>query len=61
MILPTSDCGTMPGPKVPLVGRIKLSQIVNIDQTPIAFEFFSGRTYDFKGALTIWIKEQRSG
>jgi hypothetical protein len=51
----------MPGPKVPLVGRIKLSQIVNIDQTPIAFEFFSGRTYDFKGALTIWIKEQRSG
>ena len=32
-----------------------------MDQTPIAFEFLSGRTYDFKGAKTVWIKEQRSG
>jgi hypothetical protein len=32
-----------------------------MDQTPIAYEFLSGRTYDFKGAKTIWVKEQRSG
>src|SRR5437870_2965143 len=32
-----------------------------MDQTPIAFEFLSGRTYDFKGNKTVWITEQRSG
>ena len=61
VILPTSDCGTACGPDIPTVGRMKLSQIANMDQTPIVFEFLSGRTYDFKGAPTIWIKEQRSG
>lgn len=50
--------GRIPGPTV---GRFKLSEIANMDQTPIAFEFLSGRTYDQKGAKTIWIKEQRSG
>jgi DDE superfamily endonuclease len=61
VILPTSDCGIARIPEVPTVGRFKLSQIANMDQTPIAFEFLSGRTYDFKGASTVWIKEQRSG
>jgi hypothetical protein len=56
-----SDCGTDQGPDVLTVGRFKLSEIANMDQTPIAFEFLSGRTYDFKGSKTIWIKEQRSG
>ena len=46
---------------IPLVGRFKLLEIANMDQTPIAFEFLSGRTYDFKGSKTIWVKEQRSG
>jgi hypothetical protein len=32
-----------------------------MDQTPIGFEFLSGRTYDFKGVKTVWVKEQRSG
>jgi hypothetical protein len=31
-----------------------------MDQTPIAFEFLSERTYTEKGAKTIWIKEQCS-
>jgi hypothetical protein len=57
VILPTSDCGIARIPEVPTVGRFKLSQIANMDQTPIAFEFLSGRIYDFKGASTIWIKE----
>jgi hypothetical protein len=61
IVNPTSDCGIQCSISTPLVGRFKLSEIANIDQTPIAFEFLSGRTYDFKGAKTIWIKEQRSG
>lgn len=32
-----------------------------MDQTPIAFKFLSGRTYDYKGAKTVWVKETRSG
>jgi hypothetical protein len=56
-----SDCGIVRQPPVPVVGRFKLSEIANMDQTPIAFEFLSGRTYDYKGAKTVWIKEARSG
>jgi hypothetical protein len=32
-----------------------------MDQTPIAFEFLSGKTYDFKGLKTVRLKEARSG
>jgi len=60
VITPLSDCGTACSPVVLTVGRFKLSQIANMDQTPVAFEFLSSRTYDFKGASTVWIKEQRS-
>jgi len=56
-----SDCGIPRSLTVPLVGRFKLSEIANMDQTLIAYEFLSGRTYDFKGAKTIWVKEQRNG
>ena len=45
---------------IPLISRFKLSEISNIDQTPIAFEFLSGKTYEFKGAKTVWVKEARS-
>ena len=61
IILEDSFCGLPKGEDVPLVGRFKLSEIANMDQTPIAFEFLSGKTYDFKGAKTVWIKEARSG
>jgi hypothetical protein len=62
MVIKTnSDCGIPRDKSIPLVGRFKLSEIANIDQTPIAFKFLLGRTYDFKGAKTIWIKEQRLG
>jgi hypothetical protein len=47
--------------QVPYVGHFKLSEIANIDQTPIAFEFLSGKTYNFKGSKTVWLKEARSG
>jgi hypothetical protein len=35
------------------IGRFKLSEIANIDQTPIAFEFLFGKTYNFKGSKTV--------
>jgi hypothetical protein len=56
-----SNCGIDQELSVQTVGRFKLSKIANIDQTPIAFDFLSSRTYDFKGNKTVWIKEQRSG
>ncbi len=37
-----SDCGIPRDPSIPLVSRFKLSEIANMDQTPIAFEFLSG-------------------
>lgn len=61
IVLDDSFRGFPKGEDIPLVGRFKLSEIANMDQTPIAFEFLSGKTYDFKGAKTIWIKEARSG
>ena len=61
IILPGSDCGIPRSIDIPCVGRFKLSEIANMDQTPIAFEFLSGTTYDIKGSETIWVKEQRSG
>jgi hypothetical protein len=55
-----SNCGILRPLATLLVGRFKLSEIANMDQTPIAFEFLSGCTYDFKGAKTVWVKEQCS-
>lgn len=43
------------------VGRFFLCDIYNMDQTPLPFEFLDGRTYDFKGNKTIWVKSIRSG
>jgi hypothetical protein len=39
----------------------KLSEIANMDQTPIAFEFLNGRTYDTRGVRTVFIKQTGSG
>jgi hypothetical protein len=59
--LPNSDCGKLRDPTVPTVGRFKLSQIANMDQTPLPFKNFDGRTYSKKGEKTVWLKEHRSG
>jgi hypothetical protein len=32
-----------------------------MDQTPLAFDFLSSRTYNEIGATTVWLKESRSG
>lgn len=49
------------GPTVPVVGRFKLSEIANMDQTPLAFDFMGSRTYESKGEKTVFQKESRSG
>lgn len=43
------------------VGRYDLCNIYNIDETPLPFEWLSGRPYDFIGTKTIWVKELKSG
>jgi len=43
------------------VGRYSLSNICNLDETPIPFEYLEGKTYDQRGAKTVWVKESRSG
>ena len=53
-----SNCGLPCSINISLVGQFKLSEIVNIDQTFINFEFLSGQIYDFKSTKTIWVKEQ---
>lgn len=43
------------------VGRYSLSNICNMDQTPLPFEYLSGRTYSLRGDKTIWAKATKSG
>lgn len=43
------------------VGRYDLSNICNLDETPLPFEYLSGRTYNPIGSKTIWVRETRSG
>jgi len=43
------------------VGRYQLSNICNLDETPIPFEYLDGKTYNPTGEKTVWVKESRSG
>jgi Tc5 transposase DNA-binding domain len=61
VILKGSDCGIPRDPSVPLVGRYKLSEIANMDQSPLPFELQKGRTYATKGSKTVTLKAARSG
>ena len=38
------------------IGRYRLSNICNMDQTPLPFEYLSGRTYNQQGEKTIWVQ-----
>ena len=51
----------LPGQVTAEVGRYQLSEITNMDQSPIAYEFLSAKSYSFKGEKTIWTKTSRSG
>ena len=41
--------------------NFELSEIANMDQTPIAFEFLDSRTYDTTGIRTVFVKQTGSG
>ena len=56
-----SVTGIPRGPEVPVVGRIKLSEICNMDQSPLPFEYLKGRTYAKRGDRTVRIKEGKNG
>jgi hypothetical protein len=56
-----SIIGIPRGPDVPVVGRIKLSEICNMDQSPLPFEYLKGRTYAKRGDKTVRLKEGKSG
>ena len=43
------------------VGRFLLSNIINMDQTPLPWEYLEGRSYEFKGKRTVWAKSKKSG
>ena len=41
--------------------NFELSEIANMDQTPISFEFLDSKTYDIKGVKTVFVKQTGSG
>ena len=41
--------------------NFELSEIANMDQTPISFEFLNGRTYDTTGVRTVFVKQTSLG
>jgi transposase-like protein len=41
--------------------NFELSEIANMDQTPISFEFLDSRTYDTTGVRTVFVKQTGSG
>ncbi|KAI5784099.1 hypothetical protein DFH27DRAFT_528641 [Peziza echinospora] len=43
------------------LGRFSFSNIGNMDQIPLEFEFLSGATYASKGSTVVWIHGQGSG
>lgn len=53
------DGGKLPAGEI--VRRFELSAMINLDETPIPFQYAEGRTYNIKGAKTIPIKLIRSG
>jgi hypothetical protein len=40
--------------------NFELSEIANMDQTPISFEFLDNKTYDTKGVKTVFVKQTGS-
>jgi hypothetical protein len=44
-----------------VIGRYRLQNICNMDQTPIPFEYLDGRTYNKTGERTVWLQSSQSG
>jgi len=45
----------------PYVGRYRLQNICNMDQTPVPFEYLEGKTYNQIDEKTVWLQSSRSG
>jgi len=43
------------------VSHYQLSNICNLDETRIPYEYLDGKTYNTTGEKTVWVKESRSG
>jgi hypothetical protein len=56
-----SDCGKLRDSSILVVGRFKLSEIANIDQTPLTWEFQKGKTYSRRSKKTVLLKGRKSG
>ena len=44
-----------------IVSRFLLSNILNMDQIPLPWEYLEGKTYELKGKRTVWVKSKKSG
>jgi len=42
------------------IGRYRLQNICNMDQTPVPYEFIEGHTYNIKGEKTIWMQSSQT-
>jgi len=49
------------GDSAATIGRYCLSNIVNMDQTPLPFQYLEGQTYNNIGDRTIWVQGSQSG
>lgn len=43
------------------IGRYDLSNICNLDETPLPFKYLTGRTYNPIGSKTVLVRESKSG
>ncbi|RPA92399.1 hypothetical protein L873DRAFT_1710114, partial [Choiromyces venosus 120613-1] len=48
------------GDEFATIGRYQLSNICNMDEIPVPYEFIEGRTYNTKGEKTIWMQSSQS-
>ena len=42
------------------IGRYRLQNICNMNQTPVPYEFIEGHTYNIKGEKTIWMQSSQT-
>jgi hypothetical protein len=61
IVLEGSDYRRLCDPSTPLVKRFKLSEITNIDQSPLPYEHQKGCMSAKSGAKTVTIKGGKSG
>jgi hypothetical protein len=61
VVMVASDVSIPKDPSVQVIGRFKLSEIINMDQSPLPFEHLKGRTYEKKGNKTVRLKGGKNG